>query len=55
MAKLPIDKGSPFEDPSPPESPSIKRERELREANERVDRTRKGLKNILKGKGKSGG
>jgi hypothetical protein len=50
--KLPIDKGSPFDDPSPPESPSAKAARELAEANKRVDRTRKNLPKILKGRGK---
>lgn len=48
--KLPIDKGSPFDDPSPDESESVKRQRELDAAKKRVDRTRKTLPKILKGK-----
>ena len=48
--KLPIDKGSPFDDPSPAESDSAKRQRELDAAKKKVDQTRKTLPKILKGK-----
>lgn len=54
--KLPIDrKGSPFTDKTPPESPSIRRTRELRAANEQVDRTRRGLAKIFGTKKKNNG
>lgn len=46
--KLPIDKGSPFDDPSPKRDP-LQAARELKAANDRVDRTRRGLAKIFGG------
>lgn len=49
--KLPIDQGSPFDDPSPSRDP-YKDRRDLEAAKRKVDRTRKSLPKTLKGKQK---